>query len=258
MMSLRRSTAIACHEYRIFFDDPSAIVFLILMPLLMMAFMKPLFQLSLVAEGFAGANGAEQAVPGMAAMFASFSASFAGFGFFREHGWNTWDRLRASAATSVEIMTGKLVPSLTVASLQMLTLFLLGVVLFDLTITGSVLALVIVSLALSLSLLSFGVAITAISRTSQQLNVFANVGGMVFATLGGALTPLAVMPDWVQNVAPITPVYWAMEAFRDVILEGGGLLSVVQPTAVLLAFAAVFGGLAARRFSFADSKVYYG
>ncbi len=49
-----------------------------------------------------------------------------------------------------------------------------------------------------------------------------------------------------------------MEAFREIILEGGGLLSVVQPIVVLLAFAAVFGGLAVRRFSFADSKVYYG
>ena len=60
------------------------LVFLLLMPLLMMAVMKPLFALSLQADGFASASGAEQAVPGMAAMFATFSASFAGFGFFRE------------------------------------------------------------------------------------------------------------------------------------------------------------------------------
>ena len=73
-MSPRRSAAIARHEFRVLIDDPSIIVLLLGMPLLMMAFMKPLFRLSLAAEGFSGANGADQAVPGMAVMFAAFTS----------------------------------------------------------------------------------------------------------------------------------------------------------------------------------------
>ena len=256
-MSLRRSWALGRHEMRIVMDDPGVLVFLFLMPLLMMAVMKPLFALSLQADGFAGASGAEQAVPGMAAMFATFTASFAGFTFFREHGWGTWDRLRASPATTADIMVGKLGPTLVIAVGQLVGLFGVGVLLLDLVIAGSVTALSMIIIAFSLSMLAFGMTITALSRTSLQLNMFANLGGIVFAGIGGALVPITVLPDWVESIARFTPTYWAMDGFLGVILEGEGVADVVVPTLVLLIFAAVFTAIAAVRFRFEETKIYY-
>ncbi len=237
-------------------DDPGSLVFLLIMPLLMMGLMKPLFGLSLQAEGFVGANGAEQAVPGMAAMFATFTGSFAGFTFFREHGWHTWDRLRASQASTLDIMTGKLAPTLLISVVQMLTLFGLGVILFDLTIRGSVVGLLLLVVAFSASMLSFGMAITSLSRTSLQLNTFVNLFGIVFAGVGGALVPLAVLPGWVQSVARFVPTYWAMDGFLEVILEGASSRGVIGPVAMLLVFTAVFSLIGATRFRFEESKVY--
>jgi ABC-2 type transport system permease protein len=246
------------HELRMLMDDPGALVFLFVMPLLMMAIMKPLFALSLQAEGFAGASGAEQAVPGMAAMFATFTASFAGFGFFREHGWGTWDRLRASQATTGDIMVGKLGPSLLIAAGQLFGLFAVGVLLLDLVIAGSVAALSLIIVVFALAMVAFGMAITSLSRTSLQLNTYANLLGIVFAGIGGALVPLVVLPDWVQSVARLTPTYWAMQGFLDVILEGEGVIGVVGPTLVLMVFGAVFATIAAVRFRFEETKIYYG
>jgi ABC-2 type transport system permease protein len=256
-MSLRRSWALFRHEMRMLMDDPGALVFLFLMPLLMMAVMKPLFALSLQADGFVGASGSEQAVPGMAAMFATFTASFAGFGFFREHGWGTWDRLRASSATTSDIMAGKLGPILFIAVAQLFVLFGIGVVLLDLVIAGSLAALSLIIVAFSLSMLSFGMAITALSRTSLQLNTFANLGGIVFAGIGGALVPISVLPEWVQSIARFTPTYWAMDGFLGVILEGQGVPNVLVPTVALFTFGAVFTGIAAVKFRFEETKVYY-
>jgi ABC-2 type transport system permease protein len=256
-MSLRRSWAIGRHEIRMLMDDPGTIVFLILMPMLMMAVMKPLFALSLQADGFAGASGAEQAVPGMAAMFASFSASFAGFGFFREHGWGTWDRLRASSATTPDIMIGKLGPVLGVSLFQLFSLFGLGVLLLGLTISGSLLALAMIIIAFSLAMLGFGMAITALSRTSLQLNTYANIGGIVFAAVGGALVPVTVLPQWVQSLAQATPTYWAMQGFLGTILQGEGIVDAIPGTLVLLAFAGVFASIAAVKFRFEETKVFY-
>lgn len=255
-MSLLRSWAIVRHEMKALVDDPGSLVFLLIMPLLMMGLMKPLFGLSLEAEGFPGANGAEQAVPGMAAMFATFTGSFAGFTFFREHGWHTWDRLRASQATTPDIMFGKLAPTLIISILQMLTLFVLGVVLFDLRVAGAWAGLVLIIVTFSLAMLSFGMAVTSLSRTSLQLNTYVNLAGIVFAGVGGALVPLAVLPEWVQSVARFVPTFWAMEGFLDVILEGGGVSDVLAPAAALLGFTAVFTALAATRFRFEESKVY--
>lgn len=257
-MSWLRSRALAVHELKALVDDPGSLVFLLIMPLLMMGLMKPLFGLSLQAEGFPGANGAEQAVPGMAAMFATFTASFAGFTFFREHGWRTWDRLRASRATTPDIMMGKLFPTFLIAALQIGGLFVLGVLLFDLVIAGSIVALTLVTFAFSLSMLSFGMAITALSRTSLQLNTFANLFGIVFAGVGGALVPLAVLPEWVQRAARFVPTYWAMDGFLDVILGGAGVPEVALSTLMLLLFTALFTTVAAVKFRFEESKVYVG
>ena len=255
-MSLSRSWAIVRHEMKALVDDPGSLVFLLIMPLLMMGLMKPLFGLSLQAEGFAGANGAEQAVPGMAAMFATFTGSFAGFTFFREHGWHTWDRLRASQAGTADIMFGKLAPTLMIAIVQMLALFGFGVLLFELEVAGQWTALVVIVVTFSLAMLSFGMAITSLSRTSLQLNTYVNLAGIVFAGIGGALVPLAVLPEWVQTLALFVPTYWAMEGFLDVILEGGTLTDVVLPSLALVAFAIVFSVVAATRFRFEESKVY--
>ena len=257
-MSWRRSFALVRHELRVIFDDPGTLVFLLLMPFLMMWVMRPLFRLSLQAEGHLGASGAEQAVPGIAVMFATFSASFAGFTFFREHGWHTWDRLRASRAGTGDIMVGKLVPTLIVATLQMFLLFLVGVLILDLEIAGSLGALAGLVLVFSIAMLAFGMAITAVSRTSQQLNTFVNVGGILFAAIGGALVPITLLPGWVQGVAVAVPTYWAMEGFRDVILEGAGLTDVVWPFVVLVLFAVGFTAIAAAKFRVEESKIYYG
>ncbi len=257
-MSLRRSWVIFRHEMKGLKDDPGSVVFLILMPLLMMGLMKPLFGLSLQAEGFMGANGAELAVPGMAAMFVTFTGAYMGFTFFREHGWHTWDRLRASEATTGDIMAGKLVPTLLIAVVQFAALFGLGIWLFDLVISGSFIALSMIILGFSLSMISFGMAITALSRTSLQLNTYVNLSGVSFAGIGGALVPIAVLPDWVQSIANFVPTYWAMEGFIDVILDGEGAGAVLLPTLVLLGFTALFTVIAAVKFRTAETKVYVG
>ena len=255
-MSWRRSWALIRHELKGLADDPGSVVFLLVMPLMMMALMKPLFGLSLQAEGFVGANGSEQAVPGMAAMFVTFTGSFAGFTFFREHGWHTWDRLRASRATTADIMIGKLTPTLLIALAQMFALFFLGVVLFDLVITGPLEALTTLVVVFSLSMLAFGMAITSLARTSLQLNPFVNLFGILFAGVGGALVPLAVLPEWVHGAARRVPTYCAMEGFLAVILGGATMTDVLVPTAVLVGFTAVFVMITALRFRFEETKVY--
>lgn len=257
-MSLRRSLAILRHEGRVMLTDPSTVVFVIVMPLLMVALMKELFAQSLAAEGVTGVNGSEFAVPGMAVSFASFGMGYAGFSFFRDHGWGTWDRLRASPATSADLMVGKVLPTVTVTVVQLGVLFALGGPLFGLTITGSVVALALLIVVLALALSAFGMLITAVARTMNQLNAIGSVGGMAMAMLGGSFVPVSAMPGWAQAVAPTMPTYWAMKGFRSLILEAGGIADVLVPVLVLAGFGAAFTVLAALRFRFEDSKVYWG
>ena len=239
-------------------SDPSTVVFLIAMPLLMVALMKQLFAGALAAEGFSGANGSEFAIPGMAVGFASFGVAYAGFTFFRDHGWGTWDRLRATPVSSVDLITGKVVPTVAVTVVQLGLLFVLGGPLFDFRVSGSRLAIAVLIVVLALSLSAFGMAVTAVARTMNQLNAIGSVGGFGLAMLGGAWVPVSSMPAWAQAVAPFLPTYWAMEAFRKVILEGGGLPDIAGSVLALLGFGVLFTVLAAAKFRLEDTKAYYG
>ena len=99
--------------------------------------------------------------------------------------------------------------------------------------------------------------ITALSRTSLQLNTFANLGGMIFAMVGGALVPLTVLPAWVQSLASVTPTYWAMQGFLGVILDGEGLVGALPAVGILVGFGVVFTAIAAFKFRIEETKVFY-
>lgn len=257
-MPLASSVILARHELRLFRREPGMLLQMLFMPIVMIAFLKPAFGPALAQAGYEGASGAEQAVPGMIVMFSFFGAGTVGFAFFREHGWGTWDRLRASQARPSEIIIGKAVPIFLLVTVQQAVLFGVGVWLFGLRIRGTVLGLVAVSAALAVCLIAFGVLFAAYLRSSQALNTVNSLTVMTLAGLGGAFTPVDVLPGWAQMLAPATPTYWAMEGYRAVILEAGGLSAVVQPVVVLLLFTVVLTALAIRRFSFDETKIYMG
>ncbi|MEU6749064.1 ABC transporter permease [Spirillospora sp. NPDC046719] len=242
-------------ELRILRRDPLPIISLVLMPLVLMAFVRPERAFVLVGQGHSDANGAEEAVPGMTVLFALFLVSFVPFGFFREHGWGTWERLRASPARPAEIVAGKLAPVLATSLAQQAVLFGLGSVLFDMRVRGSLVALALVIVALAGCLTALGLMLTALVRTFQQVNAISNVSALVLGGLGGALAPVTLLPAWIRAAAPASPGYWAMRGFRSVVLNGGGISAVALPIAVLTAFAAAFTAVFLVRFRYDETKV---
>jgi len=253
--ALGRIASLVRHDLRLQLRDPAPLIVRTLMPLLLMGFMQPLFRTALRADRVEGATGAEQAVPGMAVMFTFFLVNLVGFGVFREHGWRTWDRLRASLARPGEIVAGRVVVPLGMAMLQLTVVFVLGGLLYDLRMSGSWPALVAVGAALALCVVLFGMALVSLCRTISQLAVFANLAALLFAGLGGALTPLSSLPSWASPLAPVVPSYWAMRGFNSVVLDGGGLAAVALPVVVLLGFSAAFATLTMVFFRFEHRKV---
>ena len=254
MISPRRVSVILTHELRLSIRDPLPVMVLVVFPIITMAFLKPAFRAALEQSGYPHANGAEQVVPGQAVVGAFFIVSLTTFAFFSEFGWMTWDRLRASPATSLEIVLGKAIPRVAMVGAQLFVVLGAGVILFDLNIRGNALALIPLVVTFSISLVLLGVAVTALCRTAQQANSFAYVGMVLFGAIGGALVPFNVLPRWAKTVAPATPTYWAMRGFHSVILDGGGLGAMAKPIGALAAMGALFALVALRRLRFDEAK----
>jgi ABC-2 type transport system permease protein len=97
---LGRIWAVTLQDLRMVKADPSFLIIMVLMPLVAMAFLKGAFAPAMAQLGVPNANGSEQVVPGTAVTFSFFLVGNVGFVIFREHGWHTWVRLRASPAST--------------------------------------------------------------------------------------------------------------------------------------------------------------
>ena len=247
-----RILAIARQDLRVLRTDLMPVVALVVMPLLLTPFLLPAFDEALRVDGRPAATGAEQAVPGMAVTFGFFLVGNVCFGFFREHAWSTWERLRASAAGAPEILLGKMVVPLFEAAVEFVILFVVGGFLMGLHVHGSWLALMAVGGCFSLYLVATGLAVTALCGTFLQANVIVNITGLVLAGLAGAIVPSSLLPEWAQVIAPAVPGYWAMQGYEHAILGQG---SILVPVLVLLAFALVFALIASVRFRIDETKV---
>jgi ABC-2 type transport system permease protein len=61
----------------------------------------------------------------------------------------------------------------------------------------------------------------------------------VSSVAGGMLFPVSILPDWLQFVARLNPVTYALDAMRASLLGGAGVVALWRPLAILLLFATV-------------------
>ena len=251
-MSLGRIAAIARQDLRILRTDPMAVVPLIVLPLVMMPFLRPAFDAAFRIAGMPGATGAEQAVPGMAVTFGFFLVMNTCSGFFREHTWQTWDRLRASPAGKTEILLGKMVTPLVEVTLQFILIFGFAGLLMDLHVRGSWLALCAVGSAFAVFLVTTGIAVTGVCRTYMQANAAVTAGALVMAGFAGALVPYVLLPPWAQSISRVVPSYWAMQGYKRAIF---GNETVLVPILLLLGFSLVAAVVVVFSFRLDDPKI---
>jgi len=254
MTAWNRIWAVAVHDLRILRNDPVFLLIFTIIPLLFMAFNERAFGVALQQETPV-VDGAAFVVPGATVLFSGFLVGNLGFGIFREHGWGTWERLRSSPLSTAELMLGKSVAPILSLALQLIVLLIGGKILFNLDLTGSPAAFVAMAGALAVMEVTLGFMLLSLCRSVVQLNALTNAGAMLLGGLGGAVTPVELLPGWAQAVAPATPAYWAMQGFRSVTVEGGGLGDVAGPIAILAGFAIAFTVVAALRFRVEDTKV---
>ncbi len=61
----------------------------------------------------------------------------------------------------------------------------------------------------------------------------------ISSVVGGMLFPVSILPGWLQFVAKLNPVTYALDAMRGALLDGASLAGILRPLLVLLLFAAL-------------------
>lgn len=73
----------------------------------------------------------------------------------------------------------------------------------------------------------------------------------ISSVTGGMLFPISILPDWLQHVARLNPVTYALNAIRAALLSGAGFHAVWRPLLVLLLLSAVLLPLSMAVFAWA-------
>lgn len=73
----------------------------------------------------------------------------------------------------------------------------------------------------------------------------------ISSVTGGMLFPISILPDWLQLVARLNPVTYALNAMRAALLSGAGFHAVWRPLLVLLLLSAVLLPLSMAVFAWA-------
>jgi ABC-2 type transport system permease protein len=198
-------------------------------------------------------GGFQQSVPGMGSMYVMF-AVLAGVGtlVWERKNW-TLQRLMAMPLRKGEFIGGKILSRMTVGVIEFIIAFAAGAVIAAATSVsfgGAPMAIALVALAFSFMTSALALLVATLVRTIQQASGVTTLLALTLAPIGGAWWSLDLefIPEFMRQIAVISPFYWAMEGFKAVIMYGGGLQDVLVHVAVLAALGVVLFGAAIARF----------
>jgi ABC-2 type transport system permease protein len=102
--------------------------------------------------------------------------------------------------------------------------------------------------------LLLGVIIGSIADTPESVAGIANFVMLPMAFLSGSFFPLDSMPDWLQKVSTVLPLRYLNDAVSAALTGRGDLSDIGWGAVGLVAFAVVFGAVAARTFRWTKSS----
>jgi ABC-2 type transport system permease protein len=73
------------------------------------------------------------------------------------------------------------------------------------------------------SFVSIGFLLTSFVRTSDAARGVSSLIGFPMAFLSGIFFPVDALPNWLQTVVHILPVYYVSDALHQILNAGGGL-----------------------------------
>ena len=188
-------------------------------------------------------------VPGLIAYIAMLTAVVStALSIVREKEAGTMEQVRMSPIGPVPYVLGKTAPYFVVSLMSSMSIVVAAIVLFDMPMRGSWIALIgIVSLFL-VGALAFGLLISSIADSQQvAFQVALLTSFLPTLMLSGFIFPIASMPTFLQVVTRIVPARYFLVALRGVVLKGVGPADFWPDVVALVVYAVAILGLAAVR-----------
>lgn len=165
--------------------------------------------------------------------------------FLRERNQGTMERLIASPVSRIEMVLGYMLGFGFFSMVQAAVLVLFTVYVLQIKHEGNILSVFVITLALVLGAVNLGILLSAFARNELQAIQFIPIVILPQVFLSGLLWPVQEMPNWLQAIARVMPLTYAIDALTSIMVRGQRLSSTWLDLSVLIGFAAVIAVIAA-------------
>lgn len=188
-------------------------------------------------------------VPGIIGVLLSMTMIIvASISLVRERERGTLEQLIVTPIGKTSLMLGKIVPFLLVGYVQVTVILLLGRLLFDVPIRGSVPLLYLVALPFVLASLAIGLFVSSVVRNQAQAMQLGFLFLLPNILLSGFMFPREAMPLPAQWLGAALPLTYFLEMMRGILLRGTGLEALWREGLILVGFSVGLIALSVQRF----------
>ena len=173
-----------------------------------------------------------------------------GISFLRERSQGTMERLMASPVSRIDIVLGYILGFSLFAVAQSLIILLFTIFVLQVQYQGALWQIFVFLIIITVMALNLGLFASTFARTEFQVVQFIPLVIVPQVLLGGIFWPVEQMPTYLEYIAKVLPLTYAVDGLKGIMLQGQTLLGVSLDLGVLVAFAIaliVLGAVALRR-----------
>jgi ABC-2 type transport system permease protein len=163
----------------------------------------------------------------------------AGVSFIRERTTGTLERLLSTPLRKWEIVMGYVIGFGIFTMIQATIIAAYAIYVLDMLMEGDFIYVLLIILVLSLTALTLGILVSSFANNELQMVQFIPLVVVPQVFFSG-LFNLETISDWLSWIGPITPLYYAAEALRDVMVRGYGWDAIYMDVLVLSGFSILF------------------
>jgi ABC-2 type transport system permease protein len=169
-------------------------------------------------------------------------------GVTREVERGTMENLLATPVQPAEVMVGKIAPYIAIGYVQVTIILLAARWIFDVPFAGSIVTLMLGTLAFIAASLTVGITISSVARSQMQAMQMTFFFFLPSILLSGFMFPFRGMPGWAQWIGEVLPLTHFLRFIRGVMLKGNDWPQLWPHLWPLLLFTAVVLAIGLKRF----------
>jgi ABC-2 type transport system permease protein len=193
-------------------------------------------------------NPSNWVIPGYLVMFVFMAAATSAPTIVKERQNNTLERLLSTSVKKESVLGGIFTGIAAKGLVQIIIFWVFGILVFHVDMGLSPLAVIVLSVLMVIMSSAFAVMLATLAGSIRSASSLAVITSLILAPLGGCWWPSFLYPEWLQNMAKITPHAWATTGFNKLMVFGAGFGDTVDSMLALVVFTIIFSAIAIWKF----------